>query len=312
MPNASSYQGVSVVVPVYRSTHTLYPLVRRIHAALGHTTHEIILVDDGSPPETWSVVRDIAGEDPSVVGLRLGRNSGQHSALLAGIRVASMGVVVTIDDDLQNPPEEIPRLLEKLDDSVDVVYGSPIEVAQKGWRRIGARMIRWVLSRFFDSPTITGASSFRAFKTELNKGFSDELGPGVSLDALLAWSTDRFDNIEVRHASREVGKSNYSLAKLLHFAFDTTTGFSSRPLQFAHLIGLFIVMMSLGVLGVLTIETLVFDASVSGLILLGSLFTFLAGLQLLVLGIIGEYLARMHFRLMRKPTYVVAETTEEE
>jgi glycosyltransferase involved in cell wall biosynthesis len=305
-------QGVSVVVPVYRSTHTLYPLVRRTHDALTGVVHEIILVDDGSPSETWSVIGDIADQDSSVIGIRLGRNSGQHSALLAGVRAASKGLIVTIDDDLQNPPEEIPRLLERFDHSVDVVYGSPIEIAQKGWRRLGARMIRWVLSRLFSSPTIGNASSFRAFRADLRKGFSEELGPGVSLDALLAWSTDRFDNVEVHHSQREVGKSNYSLVKLLRFAFDTTTGFSSRPLQLAHLIGFITVMISLGVLAFFSGKALIFGVTVPGFTFLACLISIFGGVQLLILGVIGEYLARMHFRVMRKPSYFVAATTQGE
>ena len=129
------------MVPVYRSTATLPDLVRRVGAALGATPHEIVLVDDGSSDETWGVVRGLAS--PAVRGLRLGRNAGQHAALVAGTRAARHDRIVTIDDDLQNPPEEIPRLLERLAaGDADVVYGVPAVPAQDPWRRLAARWSR--------------------------------------------------------------------------------------------------------------------------------------------------------------------------
>lgn len=308
--NDSSYQtrpGVSIVVPVFRSLESLSPLVRRLHQVLSQVEHEIILVDDGSPIETWNTVRLIADTDECVVGLRLGRNAGQHSALLAGVRASRFDVTVTIDDDLQNPPEEIPRLISKLADDVDVVYASPRTSAQVGWRRISGRVTRRILAFFLGATSMSHASSFRAFRTNLREGFPGDLGPSVSLDALLSWSTSRFDWIEVEHQKRLHGKSNYSLRKLLTFAFDTATGYSTRPLKLALVQGFLTAFFGVAILMFVVVRSLFLGSSVPGFAFLASIISLFSGAQLITIGIIGEYLSRMHFRIMRKPTYVIAE-----
>lgn len=301
--------GVSVVVPVFRTTDGLRELVRRVHGALTGTLHEIIFVDDGSPPATWQVVQELARADSSVVGLRLGRNSGQHSALLAGVRTAQYPVVVTIDDDLQNPPEEIPRLIAALADGVDVVYGSPHRVAQRRWRSVSSSLTRLLMSSSLGAANASRMSSFRAFRTSLRDGFDAELGPAVSLDALLSWSTSRFGSVPVEHHARSEGASNYTFRKLVRFAFDTATGYSAVPLQLAMTVGAATATFGVGVLAWVVGRMVITGESVPGFPFLASIITIFSGAQLLALGLIGEYLARMHFRVMRKPTYVIAETT---
>ncbi len=299
--------GVSVVVPVYRSTQTLPVLVASVHTALVGINHEIILVDDGSPSATWGVVRSLASSDARVTGVRLGRNAGQHSALLAGVRLANHRVVVTIDDDLQNPPDEIPRLLEALSDDIDVVYGVPLLVAQGRWRRLLSSLYRAILASSFGTEKAESLSSFRAFRTSLRNGFEADTGPSVSLDSMLAWSTSRFNSVNVAHHTRRDGSSNYTARKLLRFAVDTATGYSATPLRFATLLGFGSVMFGFGVLCWVIGRLLVTGESLSGFPFLTSTVTIFAGTQLISLGIIGEYIAKMHFRVMRKPAYVVAE-----
>ena len=191
---------VSVVVPVFRSAGTLDELVNRVGLALVGQEYEVVLVDDGSGDGTWQVAERLATLVPQVRALRLGRNAGQHAALLAGVRAARFPVVVTIDDDLQNPPEEIPRLVDALDlNNVDVVYGVPASVAQVGWRRGSGWLIRRLMKSVLGVDEVSNMSSFRAFRTSLRDAFDVRLGPGVSLDALLAWGTARFSWLEVRH-----------------------------------------------------------------------------------------------------------------
>jgi glycosyltransferase involved in cell wall biosynthesis len=299
--------GVSVVVPVFRSGPTLSELVERVDAVLADTPHEIVLVDDGSPESTWEVVRSLATAHDNVRALRLGRNFGQHNALVAGVRAASYELTITIDDDLQNPPEEMPTLLEALHAGLDVVYGTPSAASQDRWRRTAGRLSRWAMAGALGAENAAKMTSFRAFRTDLRRAFDGEVGPSVSLDALLSWGTNRFGSVEVRHDARQEGSSNYSFRRLLRFAIDTATGYSALPLQVATTVGFATAIFGLGllvwVLGRLVVE----GGSAPGFPFLASAIAIFSGVQLMTLGIMGEYLARMHFRLMRKPTYVVAE-----
>lgn len=301
--------AVSVVVPVYRTSDGLRELVARVHLSLGPRTHEVILVDDGSPSESWKVISQLAGGDDQVVGVRLGRNAGQHSALLAGVRAAQYPFTVTIDDDLQNPPEEIPKLLDALCTEVDVVYGTPNVVAQKRWRSASSLLTRSLLASSLGADNAAKMTSFRAFRTSLRDGFNADLGPAVSLDALLSWSTLRFSSVPVEHHDRAEGTSNYSFRTLIRFAFDSATGYSTVPLKVAMYLGLFTAGFGVCVLVWVVGRLALTGNSVPGFPFLASIVTIFSGAQLLALGVIGEYLARMHFRVMRKPTYVIAEST---
>ncbi len=221
--------------------------------------------------------------------------------------MARFDTTVTIDDDLQNPPEEIPKLTAHLTSSFDVVYGTPESASQSVVRRFGSSTTRQVLTRILGVPNARELSSFRAFRTALRDGFSDQLGPGVSLDALLAWSTDRFTTIPVRHDPRAQGRSNFTLRSLVRFALDMITGYSARPLQFALRLGLLTGLFGFGLLAFVVVRAVVLGSAVPGFPFLASTIALFSGVQLVTLGLIGEYLARMHFRVMRKPSYVIAE-----
>lgn len=303
--------SVSVVVPVYRSPGTLQELVSRVEGIMHGVPHEIILVDDGSGDGTWETIQQIAATLSSVKGLRLGRNAGQHSALLAGVRQAAFPVTITLDDDLQNPPEEIPKLLRQLNSSgADVVYGIPRETEQTRWRRFSGWTVRRLMRSVLGIGEAINMSSFRAFRTNLRDAFSSRLGPGVSLDALLAWGTDRFSVVEVEHAERAAGRSNYSLRKLINFAVDSVTGYTTVPLRAASGLGFLTAFGGLVLMIVFVVTPFLRGISVQGFPFLASTIILFAGIQLITLGIIGEYLARMHFRIMNRPEYVILEQTE--
>jgi len=300
--------AVSVVVPVFRSSGTLDELVRRIAAALGDTEFEVILVEDASGDDTWLTVARLAGSYPMVTGLRLGRNAGQHSALVAGVRAARYPITVTIDDDLQNPPEEIPRLVSALEASGgDVVYGIPRETAQAGWRKGSGWLVRRSMKAALGVDEVVNMSSFRAFHTSLRDAFDVRVGPGVSLDALLAWGSSQFSAVEVQHDERAIGRSNYSFRKLLSFALDTLTGYTTVPLRIVSGLGVATAIAGLLAMVVFVLIPFVRGISPQGFPFLASTIILFAGIQLVTLGVIGEYLARMHFRIMNKPEYVVAE-----
>jgi glycosyltransferase involved in cell wall biosynthesis len=302
-------KGLSVVVPVYRSEQTLEELVRRISSELQSHDFEIILIDDASGDGSWQKISLLAKENPNVFGIRLGRNSGQHGALLAGVRTAKFDTTVTLDDDLQNPPEEIKKLIIGLKPGVDVVYGISNEVKQSFYRRLGSTLVRKFFSSALGFSSAITMSSFRAFRTNLREGFSTQLGPNISLDALLTWSTTRFSVAEVRHDLRKTGKSHYTFRKLLRFMVDMTTGYSSLPLRLATSVGFVTIGFGILLLTYVVGRPILSGKSVPGFPLLASSITIFSGVQIFLLGILGEYIGRMHFRVMNKPTYMVAEST---
>jgi undecaprenyl-phosphate 4-deoxy-4-formamido-L-arabinose transferase len=238
------------------------------------------------------------------------RNYGQHSAILCGIRAARHEIVVTMDDDLQHPPEEIPKLLAELGESCDVVYGTP-EHEQHGLARdLASQIAKLVLQGAMGAETARKVSAFRAFRTDLRAAFSSYRGQFVSIDVLLTWATTRFRAVTVRHDPRAQGVSSYTWRKLLIHALNMMTGFSAFPLQLASLVGFTFTLFGLGVLAFVLGRYVVTGVAVQGFTFLASAIAIFSGAQLFALGIIGEYLARVHFRVMDRPPYVVRSDTE--
>ena len=301
--------GLSIVVPVFRSEKTLNELVNRITKSVSNKSVEIILVDDASGDETWTTICSIARQNSMVTGIRLGRNSGQHGALLAGVRAAKFQTVVTLDDDLQNPPEEINKLIDALVPGVDVVYGVSTEVKQSFYRRASSKLVRKFFASALGFNSAVSMSSFRTFRTALREGFNTALGPNVSLDALLTWSTTRFTVVEVKHDERKVGDSLYTFRKLVRFMIDMATGYSALPLRLASALGFLTISFGAVLLVYVIGRPIITGERVQGFPMLASTIIIFSGVQIFLLGILGEYIGRMHFRVMNKPTYMVAETT---
>jgi undecaprenyl-phosphate 4-deoxy-4-formamido-L-arabinose transferase len=301
--------GLSVVVPVYNSAGSLRVLVSGILGALGNEAPEIVLVNDGSTDESWSVIRDLSQQNPAVRGLNLMRNYGQHNALLAGIRAARGQTIVTMDDDLQHPPGEIPRLLEPLDRGYDVVYGTARRLPHSLLRNAASWITKLVLQKAMGAETARKVSAFRAFHTSLRRAFENYQSPLVSIDVLLTWGTRRFTAVEVEHRPRQIGRSQYTLRSLVTHALTVATGFSTLPLRLASLVGFSFTLLGLAVLAWVVGRYLVQGGSVPGFPFLASIIAIFSGAQFFALGIIGEYLARMHARMMERPTYAIAEVT---
>jgi glycosyltransferase involved in cell wall biosynthesis len=307
MPTASERPGVSIVVPVFNSAGSLEALVARVAAVrdrLGGAS-ELILVDDGSRDGSWATVERIAAREPWVRGLALLRNYGQHNAVLCGVRAAAHEVVVTMDDDLQNPPEEIPKLLGRLAEGFEVVYGAPERQQHDRWRALASRVTKLVLQSVLGAETARNISAFRAFRTSIRDAFADFRQPYVNIDVLLTWGASRFGYCKVRHDPRRVGKSSYTLRKLLVHAGNMVTGFSVLPLQIASLLGFVAMTFGFGVLAFVLGYYFLHGGAVPGFTFIASTVAIFAGVQLFALGIIGEYLARLHFRMMERPCYAI-------
>jgi glycosyltransferase involved in cell wall biosynthesis len=307
------WRSISVVTPVYNGEASIAELCRRLGEVLPRlaTEYEIILVNDDSRDRSWEIISEACSRSSNVRGVNLMRNYGQHNALLCGIRAAQCDVIVTMDDDLQHPPEEIPRLLEQLEQRFDVVYGTP-KAEQHGFlRALASRITRLALSMAIGRELAKNVSAFRVFRTRLRDAFAEYQSPFVSIDVLLTWATTRIGAITVGFQPRRSGVSTYTFKRLLRHALDMMTGFSTLPLQLASLIGFSCTLLGIAVFLYVVVRYCL-EGSVPGFPFLASIIAIFSGAQLFALGVIGEYLARMHFRTMNQPPYAVRAIAGEE
>ncbi|QVL50080.1 MAG: glycosyltransferase [Thiocapsa sp.] len=302
---------ISFVMPVYRSAESLPELHRRITAVFDDPDQpiELVFVEDCGGDDSWSVIQQLAATDPRVRGFRMSRNYGQHNALLCGIREARGEIIVTLDDDLQHPPEEIPKLLAKLEEGYDVVYGPPEREQHGLLRDLASQITKLALEGAMGAANARQVSALRAFRTRLRDAFAEYRSPTVNIDVLLTWATTRFTVVRVRHEARKFGESGYTPRKLVRHALNMMTGFSTRPLQLASLMGFGFALFGLAILAYVLIRWLLQGSAVPGFAFLASIVVIFSGAQMMALGIIGEYLARMHFRMMERPPFVVSEQT---
>jgi glycosyltransferase involved in cell wall biosynthesis len=305
-------ESLSIVIPVYNSEESLPVVLERLASILPTLApkFEVILVNDASRDRSGEIIDRAANERDWVTGIHLMRNFGQHNALLAGIRAANFATIVTMDDDLQNPPEEIPRLLSKLAEGYDVVYGFPKQESHGLWRDFASRITKLTLQTAMGVEVAGRVSSFRAFDARAREGFTNYSGAFVSIDVLLSWGTSRFAAIPVSNPPRVLGKSTYTAKKLIAHAMNMVTGFSILPLQLASLLGFFFALFGLGLLAFVLGRYFIHGEKVAGFPFLASALSIFSGVQLFSLGIIGEYLARMHFRLLDRPCYIIRTLTK--
>ncbi len=311
LDSPASRDNISVVVPVYYSARTLVELVERLESVLSndHIPFEIILVNDGSQDSSWQVICELAKNSQYVRGIDLMRNFGQDNALLCGIRAAQFNLIATIDDDLQHQPEELPRLLGKLNEGFDVVYGAPIQPQQSFERRLASYMIRRALQIVMGTDTAHNISSFRLFRARLRSAFGDFNSHFISMDTLLSWGTNRFGVVRVEHRSRQQGRSNYNFGKLVTQAINIVLGFSTLPLRLVSILGFALVIFGFFIMVYVIGRYFIEQYSVPGFPFLASIITIFSGAQMLTLGVFGEYLTRIYFRALNRPSYVIAEET---
>ena len=300
--------AISIVVPVYNSEQTLDELVSRLRASVAGLL-EILLVNDGSADRSWEVVQRLAAVHPDVRGISLARNHGQHNALLCGIREARGDVIVTIDDDLQNRPEDVPALVARIQEGCDVVYGVPRHQHWGLMRNVASRVTKLVLQNAMGAKTAAMVSGFRAVRADVREAFAGYSSIFVNIDVLLTWGAARFDHVIVEHDPRRVGRSNYTFRRLVRHTFNMMTGFSTLPLKLATAVGFGFTLFGIGVLTYVVARYLVQGVAVPGFAFLASIIAIFSGAQLFALGIFGEYLARVFHRSTGQPSYTVRERT---
>ena len=300
--------NVSVVVPVYNGAASLPMLVKELGDVLPQVTekYELVLVNDGSQDQSWKVISELVHSHSWVCGVDLMRNYGQENATLCGIREARYEITVVMDDDLQNQPSEIPKLLAKLNEGYDVVYGVPRKRRHPWWKRLSSIFVKRTIAYVMGMSAVRDITAFKAFRTDLRRAFDMCHGPYVLVDAMLSWSTANFASVTVDELPRTVGKSNYNLFKLIKVSLLVLTSYTTVPLRLASILGFLFTLFGVGILTyVLTIYFS--QGSVEGFPFLASTVAIFSGVQLFALGIIGEYLGRIFERTGGRPTYTIGQ-----
>ena len=307
--------SLSVVIPVYGSEPVLPELVRRLQAMFDQQgrpngDYELILVCDCSPDRSWAVIRSLAQQYPWVRGILLRMNAGQHNALMAGFRQARGRVIVTMDDDLQHAPEDIPLLLAKLAQGRDVVYARFKSRKHAGWKVAGSRLNDLVAGYLMNKPKGLYLSPFRAMTADIRDDILRYQGPYVYVDGLILSVTRNIGTVDVDHHERYAGDSGYSLSKSISLWLKMATNFSIVPLRITSFVGLCFAGLGFVLALLLIIQKLTLDRMPIGWSSLIVTVLIVGGVQLLALGMLGEYLGRVLLILNSRPQYVVGETTD--
>src|SRR5580692_3399939 len=306
MPEPPQNLALSIVVPVYNGAESITELVEALEALSIAGGHEIVLVNDGSPDNSLAICRGlVARARLPIILVDLARNFGEHNAVMAGLRHTRGAHVITMDDDLQNPPEEVERLLAFAQETGhEVIYTYYDEKQHAAWRNLGSNFTNWVAGFVLDKPKGFYLSSFRCMSAFVVGEITRYEGPFPYVDGLILQVTQDIDRLLVRHLPRAVGRSNYTLRRLLRLWMSMFVNFSVMPLRISTLAGFALSLV--GALGGLAaiIEALFFSPPAGW----ASLFVavlLLSGVQLMILGIVGEYLGRLYLTANRKPQSVV-------
>jgi undecaprenyl-phosphate 4-deoxy-4-formamido-L-arabinose transferase len=298
--------GLSIVVPVYRGASTIGRLVEAVSQLKPAGGIEIILVNDGSPDDSGDVCRRLA--ETATVPLTYiehARNFGEHNAVMTGLRAARGAYVINMDDDLQNPPEELIRLYDHARlGGWDVVYTRYAKKEHEGWRNLGSRFANKVADSLLDKPKGLYLSSFRCMSAMVVREVTKYSGPYPYIDGLIMQVTQRISSIEVAHYARADGVSNYNMRRLVRLWLNLATNFSVLPLRLAIFAGVAMGMLGFLVAIVVIIEALFFETP-SGWASSMMLMLLIAGVQFTILGVIGEYVGRAFLSANGKPQGVV-------
>ncbi len=300
---------VSVVVPVYGGEATVAELAHGLAAALEGRDWELLFVCDRPRDASWAQVQALAAENPRVRALLFRRNYGQHPALLCGIRLARGRTVVTMDEDLQHDPADVPALVELSEADCALVYGVSAELHHGGFRNLSSRLLKRFLAGYLGVDFGRNMSAFRAFPTQAREAFADYRSAMVAIDVLLSWSALPVRALACAHAPRRAGTSGYTLSKLMKLMGDVVLGFSVAPLRLATWAGLVAMFGAFALSGYVLLTWLLHGSAVPGFAFLGLAVTLLGGVQLLALGLLGEYLGRLYGSTLGRPQYLVAERT---
>jgi len=290
----------------------LHELHQRLIDVLGSLAveFEIIFVEDCGPDNSWEVIEELAKTDPHVRGIKLSRNFGQHAATICGICHAKGEQIITMDDDLEQSPEDIPKLLTKAEEGYALIYGTYSQRSHAWWRNVTSDIGRWVFNKAIPSLNYE-YTAFRLIDGRVAKALTEFDSPFPFVDGYLAWVTNHCASVPVMHSPRASGTSNYSLRKLLAHTLNIFVTFSDVPLRIASYLGLLFFFIGMFWFAAVIFGKITGYITVSGFASVVAAIVLFGGIQLLILGVFGEYLGRVNFKSSRKPLFLVGNTTEQ-
>ncbi|MEC9095091.1 MAG: glycosyltransferase family 2 protein [Planctomycetota bacterium] len=308
---------LSIVVPCYRSGDWLADLARRVKSAMAtrEWTYELILVNDSSPDMTWQAIQEIAGSDENVRGINLAFNTGQFRTTFCGIQEAKGEIVVTMDDDLQQPPEEIPMLVDALqaDENIDAVLATFTVKKHRLFRNVGSAVMNTLFRLSYGKPKDIRSTTFRAMRSQLVKSICQYSTVNPNINPLIFQTTQKLSAVRVNHEDRKHGRSGYGIIKLFRLMTDNVLSVSTLPLKIVTSIGVLAafgsVMLALFYLARYWVGGIEPNTGFMTQVLL---INFFGGLTLLSIGLLGEYVIRIMEEVRGRPRFLVKDTTDTE
>ena len=298
---------ISFVIPVYNGVKVVERLYQQLlPVAKSFGGYEMIFVDDGSTDNSYAALTSLSAKSPSVCAVQLSRNFGQHNATLAGLSCARGELIVTLDQDLQNPPEEIPRMVEKLREGYDVVYGLPEERAHNFFRNITSDFSKWISRKILTTALNGNFSSFRVMKRWVAEEIVKYNSSYTYIDGLISWTTTNIGGVTVRNDRSDL-ESHYTVTRLINHGLNLLVNFSIKPLQIASIMGLVSAFVGLIGASVVVIQKIMFNIPVQGWASLMVVVLVIGGMQIVFLGLIGEYTGRILMNSNSSPKFIIRE-----
>jgi polyisoprenyl-phosphate glycosyltransferase len=307
----------SIVIPIYNEEENIPELYRRLTVVMEalcdqikveKNSYEILMVDDGSRDGSWDLIKELHEKDARVKGICFARNFGHHVAITAGLDRAKGRAVVLMDGDLQDPPEETPRLLEKFREGYDLVYGIRQQRNDPPLKKITSFIFWWILRKFSGVDMPRGQTMLRIMSRRLVDALNEMREQARFIHGMMAWTGFKTTTLEVRHSPRMKGKSKYNIPRMFRLAFHAVTSFSTLPLKLATYVGLLSSLMSFLAGLYFVYKKIFYGIPVTGYASIIVAVFFVGGIQMLVLGIIGEYIGRTYQEVQKRPLYILKET----
>jgi len=298
----------SICIPVYNSEYTVRELYERIAVVFKDITdcYEIIMVDDCSTDGSWEVLKQINAEDGRIKIIQLRQNAGQHNALMCAFNYIRGQYVITIDDDLQNPPEEIPKLINKIaDEDCDVVFADFIGKKHHFLRNMGSKLVQWIAGKIFNKPSGLVTSNFRITKSDIIREVVSYKLANPYISGLILRETNNCVNVKTLHEERKVGKSNYTFGKLLKLVFSLLFNFSDFPLRIAIYLGILFSGLGFLISLVVLIKNILHGSTVQGWTSLVLIMSVFSSIILIIIGALGEYVVRIVEHVDGKKQYII-------
>ena len=312
MDDTDKQLDISIVVPVFNEVDLIEELLSRIKKVCGglRRTYEIVIVDDGSTDGSYEKLKKIQANDNSLRIVKFTRNFGQQAAVLAGFRISKGDIIVQLDSDLQNPPEEIPKLLSAMSENIDLVTTTHRKRLDSALRVIGSRCLLKIGQMLFGDAVKLNLSSFRALRRSVVQKIEVCKDRSRYMAVLMSWMGLPTAEIEVEHHERKKGNTKYSILNLVILSWDLVTGYSSFPLRTVTYMGMFGALLGFLMMAFLLFQRILNGILIEGFVVLLAVFAFFAGVQLLSIGFLGEYLGRVHHQIQERPDYIVEKVIE--